>query len=131
MNHSVDCNDGDRPVFSCLCCFQMLDGLRASVHGQGSSLRVETQLPHFVLLNDDFLVTDVIIYPLREGMTLIGTSACDPAPDITVHGPGTEAMMGYIKHTVEYDQTENRLRERVCRIKSSIQASLISISMPR
>jgi kinesin family member 16B len=90
----------------------MLDSMRASVQGQGNSLRVESQLPHFVVVSDDVLSTGVVIYPLREGMTLIGSDNADPKPDIPVFGCD-QAMLAYVNHVVEHDDVAKRLREKV------------------
>ncbi len=44
----------------------MIESLKASVSSEEHSLRVETRLPHFVVMSDDPLdAMGIVIYPLQ------------------------------------------------------------------
>ena len=76
-------------------------------------LRVETRLPYLVVLNEDPLAADIVIYPLKEGYTFFGRDDCDPKPDVVVTGVGIDEKQCYFNHKVELDSTDNTLREIV------------------
>ncbi|XP_048586008.1 kinesin-like protein KIF16B isoform X2 [Nematostella vectensis] len=57
---------------------------------EGSGVRMESELPHLVCIDDDVLSTGVTLYHLKEGMTYMGKEGDNSAPDIILTGPGID-----------------------------------------
>eukprot|EP00912_Choanoflagellata_sp_UC4_P001500 UC4_evm4s945 len=68
----------------------LLDNLSAALEKEGQGVKMQTRLPHFLSLSDDPLSTEVIIYPLKPGMTRVGRDGQEPKQDIEIFGYGLE-----------------------------------------
>ncbi|XP_068717319.1 kinesin-like protein KIF16B [Montipora capricornis] len=69
----------------------------------GAGIKMESELPHLVCIDDDVLSTGVTLYHLKDGMTYIGREDANFNPDIVLSGPGIEAehcIMESIEGTV-------------------------------
>ncbi|XP_065060807.1 kinesin-like protein KIF16B isoform X2 [Rhopilema esculentum] len=53
-------------------------------------IRMDSELPHLVALEDDLLSTGILLYHLKEGKTNIGTRDADVKPDLVLTGPDVE-----------------------------------------
>ena len=92
----------------------MLESMKASVQGDNGALRVQSGLPHFLCLSDDPLVSEVVLYTLPEGTTLVGSARPEgDEPAIVLDGPGITEEMGRVTHRVEYDEEAKCLLEQV------------------
>lgn len=70
---------------------------------EGAGIKMESELPHLVCIDDDVLSTGVTLYHLKDGMTYIGREDANFNPDIVLSGPGVEAehcIMESIEGTV-------------------------------
>ncbi|KAK2567739.1 Kinesin-like protein KIF16B [Acropora cervicornis] len=70
---------------------------------EGAGIKMESELPHLVCIDDDVLSTGVTLYHLKDGMTYIGKEDVNFNPDIVLSGPGVEAehcIMESIEGTV-------------------------------
>jgi len=70
---------------------------------EGAGIKMESELPHLVCIDDDVLSTGVTLYHLKDGMTYIGREDANFNPDIVLSGPGIEAehcIMESIEGTV-------------------------------
>ncbi|XP_067020405.1 kinesin-like protein KIF16B isoform X2 [Acropora muricata] len=70
---------------------------------EGAGIKMESELPHLVCIDDDVLSTGVTLYHLKDGMTYIGKEDVNFNPDIVLSGPGIEAehcIMESIEGTV-------------------------------
>eukprot|EP00794_Sanderia_malayensis_P020111 gene20111-22082_t len=53
-------------------------------------IRMDSELPHLVALEDDLLSTGILLYHLNEGKTTIGRKEATIKPDLVITGPHTE-----------------------------------------
>lgn len=56
-------------------------------HRLDAGIRMESELPHLVALEDDLLSTGILLYHLKEGKTFVGTENSKTKPDIVISGP--------------------------------------------
>eukprot|EP00794_Sanderia_malayensis_P019956 gene19956-21910_t len=59
---------------------------------EGFGVRMESDLPYLVCVDDDILSTGVTLYHLRDGRTHVGGENANVKQDIILHGPGIESQ---------------------------------------
>eukprot|EP00112_Aurelia_sp_Birch-Aquarium-sp1_P000611 Seg1058.2 transcript_id=Seg1058.2/GoldUCD/mRNA.D3Y31 product="Kinesin-like protein KIF16B" protein_id=Seg1058.2/GoldUCD/D3Y31 len=59
---------------------------------EGFGVKMESELPHLVCVDDDILSTGVTLYHLRDGRTHVGGESAQVKQDIVLHGPGIESQ---------------------------------------
>jgi len=57
---------------------------------EGFGVKMESELPHLVCVDDDILSTGVTLYHLRDGRTHVGGNNAAVNQDIVLYGPGIE-----------------------------------------
>uniref|UniRef100_A0A8C5SGR0 Kinesin motor domain-containing protein n=1 Tax=Laticauda laticaudata TaxID=8630 RepID=A0A8C5SGR0_LATLA len=60
------------------------------INKKKAGVTIDSNLPHFVAMDDDILSTGVVLYHLREGTTKIGRSDSNQDQDIVLQGQGIE-----------------------------------------
>ncbi|XP_066931850.1 kinesin-like protein KIF16B [Clytia hemisphaerica] len=55
-------------------------------HSLDAGIRMESELPHLIALEDDLLSTGILLYPLKDGKTFVGTKNSKTKPDIVIDG---------------------------------------------
>nr|XP_019942883.1 PREDICTED: uncharacterized protein LOC109629565 isoform X2 [Paralichthys olivaceus] len=66
----------------------ILQAEAVALRKQGSGLVLDCQQPHLIGIEKDLLSTGIILYYLKEGITLIGSDKASCSQDIVLHGPG-------------------------------------------
>uniref|UniRef100_T2M7P5 Kinesin-like protein KIF16B n=1 Tax=Hydra vulgaris TaxID=6087 RepID=T2M7P5_HYDVU len=57
---------------------------------EGFGIKMESEMPHLICIDDDILSTGVTLYHLNEGRTHLGTDDAAVKQDIVLRGPGVE-----------------------------------------
>ncbi|XP_046847868.1 kinesin-like protein KIF16B [Xenia sp. Carnegie-2017] len=58
---------------------------------EGAGVKMESELPHLVCIDDDILSTGITMYHLTDGRTYVGKDDAKEKQDITLNGPGIES----------------------------------------
>lgn len=58
---------------------------------EGFGIKMESDLPHLICIDDDILSTGVTLYHLNEGRTHVGREDATVKQDIVLRGPGVES----------------------------------------
>ncbi|CAB4019103.1 kinesin KIF16B [Paramuricea clavata] len=58
---------------------------------EGAGVKMESELPHLVCIDDDILSTGITMYHLTDGRTYVGKEDAKEKQDIILNGPGIDA----------------------------------------
>ncbi|XP_028398519.1 kinesin-like protein KIF16B isoform X2 [Dendronephthya gigantea] len=58
---------------------------------EGAGVKMESELPHLVCIDDDILSTGITMYHLTDGRTYVGKEEAKEKQDIILNGPGIDA----------------------------------------
>uniref|UniRef100_A0A670Y6C4 Kinesin motor domain-containing protein n=1 Tax=Pseudonaja textilis TaxID=8673 RepID=A0A670Y6C4_PSETE len=68
----------------------IMEEYSVDINKKKAGVTIDSNLPHFVAMDDDILSTGVVLYHLREGTTKIGRSDSNQDQDIVLQGQGIE-----------------------------------------
>ncbi|KAM3850912.1 stAR-related lipid transfer protein 9 [Vipera latastei] len=68
----------------------IMEEYSVDINKKKAGVTIDSNLPHFVAMDNDILSTGVVLYHLREGTTKIGRSDSNQDQDIVLQGQGIE-----------------------------------------
>ncbi|XP_058017976.1 stAR-related lipid transfer protein 9 isoform X1 [Ahaetulla prasina] len=68
----------------------IMEEYSVDINKKKAGVTIDSNLPHFMAMDDDILSTGVVLYHLREGTTKIGRSDSNQDQDIVLQGQGIE-----------------------------------------
>ncbi|KAJ7384731.1 Kinesin-like protein kif16b [Desmophyllum pertusum] len=69
---------------------KILEEREMKLQQEGVGIKMDSVLPHLVLVDDDLLSTGIVVYHLKEGLTTVGLAQNPKKQDIVISGPDTE-----------------------------------------
>ncbi|XP_067029065.1 kinesin-like protein KIF16B isoform X1 [Acropora muricata] len=77
---------------------KILEEREMKLQQEGVGIKMDSVLPHLVLVNDDLLSTGIVVYHLKEGLTTVGLAENPKKQDIVISGPDTEQSHCIFEH---------------------------------
>ncbi|XP_068717325.1 kinesin-like protein KIF16B [Montipora capricornis] len=77
---------------------KILEEREMKLQQEGVGIKMDSVLPHLVLVNDDLLSTGIVVYHLKEGLTTTGLAENPKKQDIVISGPDTEQSHCIFEH---------------------------------
>ncbi|XP_015767513.1 PREDICTED: kinesin-like protein KIF16B [Acropora digitifera] len=77
---------------------KILEEREMKLQQEGVGIKMDSVLPHLVLVNDDLLSTGIVVYHLKEGLTTVGLAENSKKQDIVISGPDTEQSHCIFEH---------------------------------
>ncbi|XP_015767545.1 PREDICTED: kinesin-like protein KIF16B [Acropora digitifera] len=77
---------------------KILEEREMKLQQEGVGIKMDSVLPHLVLVNDDLLSTGIVVYHLKEGLTTVGLTENPKKQDIVISGPDTEQSHCIFEH---------------------------------
>ncbi|KAK3710528.1 hypothetical protein QZH41_009354, partial [Actinostola sp. cb2023] len=68
---------------------KILEEREMRLQQEGVGIKMDSVLPHLVLVDDDLLSTGIVVYHLKEGKTTVGHANTTKKQDIVISGPTT------------------------------------------
>ncbi|XP_048586357.1 kinesin-like protein KIF16B isoform X2 [Nematostella vectensis] len=78
---------------------KLLQEREMKLQEEGVGIKMDSILPHLVLVDDDLLSTGITVYHLKEGKTTVGLTNPNSTQDIVISGPDTQANHCEFEHT--------------------------------
>ncbi|XP_073249049.1 uncharacterized protein [Porites lutea] len=77
---------------------KILEEREMKLQQEGAGIKMDSVLPHLVLVSDDLLSTGIVVYHLKEGITTVGLAENPQKQDIVISGPDTEQEHCIFEH---------------------------------
>ncbi|XP_078351266.1 uncharacterized protein LOC144636002 isoform X2 [Oculina patagonica] len=77
---------------------KILEEREMKLQQEGAGIKMDSVLPHLVLVDDDLLSTGIVVYHLKEGFTTVGLAENPKKQDIVISGPDTEQKHCVFEH---------------------------------
>ncbi|XP_031569292.1 kinesin-like protein KIF16B isoform X2 [Actinia tenebrosa] len=97
---------------------KILEEREMRLQQEGVGIKMDSVLPHLVLVDDDLLSTGIVVYHLKEGKTSAGHADDRKKPDIVISGPETNIEHCIFEHNSKDKVMLNPL-DSMCFINNS------------
>lgn len=78
---------------------RILEEREMKLQQEGVGIKMDSVLPHLVLVDDDLLSTGIVVYHLKEGFTTAGLADNPKKQDIVISGPDSEENHCVFEHS--------------------------------
>ncbi|XP_028398515.1 kinesin-like protein KIF16B isoform X2 [Dendronephthya gigantea] len=78
---------------------KILEEREMALQREGVGIKMDSGLPHLVVVDDDLFSTGIVVYHLTEGRTTVGREDASQKQDIVISGPDTDKEHCFIENT--------------------------------